>query len=486
MVLLVPALIIRWLRWLGVVQQKEYRCYRLKHFIITDEGKTELKRLLPQKKDFSRTGLKRPKFTSRIIIIAISSLFLMGLIIWFGWRWHWLIFALGLLLLLAILPLVVIISVLPTTIIFQYWVLHTLAQAQKKIKQQQPIIIGITGSYGKTSTKLICQHLLSQKYKVFATPKSYNTRYSLARSIVQHFQQQELAIIEFAAYKPGEIAYLADKFPPQLAVITGLTDQHLALFGSRQAIIKAKSELVQAVPEGGLVFYNGDDSGALQICQHGGAGNIKDYAASKAENNLNNVAINHRGRLSFTYCDRLIQTKIVGKQYLSALKAAITLGEHFALTQKQIINGLVSFRPPDYFISFNDSRLDFKVLDDGRTSNPVGFQAVINLAQELALARTHYGCKPETMTLITGGIIDLGHRSRAIHSNLAKQADHIFDRVCYTGIDGREQFRSVFANSMLTHQKQIKDHLQKLQYNDLVVIEGRIPLWLRNFLQIVK
>ena len=104
--------------------------------------------------------------------------------------------------------------------------------------------------------KLLLAHLLQTKHAVFVTPKSFNTRYSVARNIEKSIEINQLQFLSMVPYAKGEIARLAQWFPPNVAIITGLAPQHMGLFGSVAAIILAKSELVAALPEAGVVLFN--------------------------------------------------------------------------------------------------------------------------------------------------------------------------------------------------------------------------------------
>jgi UDP-N-acetylmuramoyl-tripeptide--D-alanyl-D-alanine ligase len=466
---------IRWLRWLGVVQQKEYRWHRLRHFIRTDEGQRELIRLFPQKADFSRTGLKRPRFTLRIGFIAIISLFLMFIVV----KQAPLLFSL--IIIWFLVPLLVLAAVLPSGLIHYLVTLVYTCRAQQLINQVNPTIIGITGSFGKTSTKLVLQHVLSQKFSVFTTQKSFNTRLSLARDICQRYSQEKLVIIEFAAYRLGEIAWLAKRFQPHLAVITGLTDQHLGLFGSREKIVEAKSELVQALPKDAVVFINAESPGTRLIARKGRANRIQPYCDPDSNLAVTQVKLNDQAQLCFSYKDQQVKTRLVGKQYLAACCAAIQIAQHLGLSQTEIMQGLKTFNPVnhfEYFVQFYQSRQGFWVLDDGRSSNPAGFKAALQLAVEIEQQKNI-----NRIILITAGIVDLGSRSEEIHAQLARQARPIIDKVFYLGQPGRSQFQQVFTQDLSTQVDQIKHQLLQLGKNDMVVIEGLVPLWLKNYLR---
>ncbi len=469
--------LIRWLRWLAIVQQKEYRWDRLNIFIKTPEGKKALTQILPDFKSFTLSRLKRPVRTMRITVVALISL---------GFSLAWLIclfsisfsfFLLGLVFWLIAIPVVVYISLIPTQLVFWLISKYYQQQARNKISQAEPTVIGITGSYGKTTTKVILAQVIKQNFSVFATKKSFNTRYSFPKDIYQRYQGEEMAVLEYAAYQPGEISYLANLIPPQFSVITGLADQHLALFKSRENIVRAKSELVAAQDLSQPVFVNGADKGAVTIAQAGGAKEIIDYSGEEAQVRVSEIKLNQKGQLSFVWNEQKIQTKLVGTHYLQAIRAAIAVGQYLGMSQSKIVRGLSQFEPPDYFIRSCLTGQGFTAIDDGRTTNPVGFKAAIELTKQLKE-------KYDWVGLMSSGIVDLGSKSAVTHQQLAEQAQNVFDEVWYVGKSGLNQFEEQFKDQLYTRENQIRNRIDQVDKNGILLIEGRIPLSLRKYLAI--
>lgn len=461
-----PLFIARFLRWLSIVQQKEYRLDRLKLFLNSSSGTSEIF-LLPKVKHFTRTGLKRSVITLRSLVVGIISLFFLFPVLWLS------IFAANnftqsiIFLLVAYLltPLAVFLAMLITSPALQLVTTLLLGRAKNLLAQTNPTIIGITGSYGKTSTKLILTHLLSQKYSVFSTPKSFNTKYSIARSILQGFTEQKFVILEYGAYKIGEIKELTEYFSPKIAIITGVTSQHLGLFGSLDNLIQAKSELVRALPKDGVVFCNADDKNAVRICEKSKVEVIK-YSGTNHSQILKNIRIDAKGRLFFELDGEKVETKIIGKHYVSNIKAAIAVSQHFGLSNKEVVAGLKSFIPSDLFIKVKTLKTGVLIIDDSGTSNPKGFEATMDLSKSIN--------KTEKI-LIFGGIVDLGEESTTIHRGLAKEARKVFLKVLYTGLEGKTEFRNEFGKKLIDNNNKIENTISLSNKNTLILVEGRIP-----------
>ncbi|MBU0975016.1 hypothetical protein KKD03_04940 [Patescibacteria group bacterium] len=505
LLLFLTSFFIRASRWLSIVQQKEYRLDRLILFIKTVEGKKELLRLIPKKKDFSKTGLKRPKITMRILLVAglffIQFSFLiiflvMLLVVFFSPARLGIIayFIVGLLLCLIFIPALVVIAILPTSVVSSIRIFIELVRAKAKVKKSNPKIIGITGSYGKTSTKMILAKVLEKKYSVFKTPKSYNNRFSVARSINKAFQNQEIMIIEYGAYKKGEIKTLASWFKPNLAVITGLAKQHLGLFGTIESVIRAKAELIKALDPGSIVVCNGNDKGVVKICKLG-AGLISDLdlsADSKSGKNLKIIEaneenkdlfiikahLNKAGKLLFVFAGQQVNTNLMGMHYLEIIRMVILVAKEFGVSDRDIVDAISSFVPDDKFIFSYKLNSGSLVIDDGGTSNPKGFVAAINLASSIEVSKK---------ILITSGIVDLGSESESIHENLAKKAVKVFATVLYVGESGKEQFLSVFGEKFFNgesadDQAKITNFLSNTSNREMILIEGRMPGWIKQYI----
>ncbi|MGD9129308.1 MAG: UDP-N-acetylmuramoyl-tripeptide--D-alanyl-D-alanine ligase [Candidatus Woesebacteria bacterium] len=464
-----PFIFLRLARWLAIIQQKEYRLDRFLLFLKSDEGKKDFLKLLPKAHELNRSGLKRPVLTKRILLVAMLTTLITAGILLVDTLYP--IFILIIFLIYLLLPLIIFIATLPTALVFELTARKKLNQAATKIKAAKPLIIGITGSYGKTTTKLILAHVLKQKFKTFATEKSFNTKYSLPLSILKNYHGQEIAIIEYAAYTQGEIKFLTKYFKPNITIITGLTAQHLGLFGTVDNIIQAKAELIRALDDKSLVFCNAIDLGSKQICQAGAATKSIAFSGDEAVVKIKDVGLNERAELYFTWKGQKIQTKLIGEHYLDAIKASIAVAKHLKMTDQDITKALKSLKVTDYMIKLKKGKNQSLIIDDGKTSNPTGFKAALDILQQFSNKK---------IVLITSGIVDLGKLSSEIHMEIASKAEKIVDLLLYTGLDGQEEFKSVFGARFENQKTVIKNSIQYFDENTVILIEGHIPQWVRK------
>ena len=136
-----------------------------------------------------------------------------------------------------------------------------LRSARKRIKTLRLKVIGITGSYGKTSTKYILHGILSQKFNTLMTPDSYNTPMGVTKVIRGELtEKHEVFIVEMGAYRRGDIRELCELASPEIGILTAVGPQHLERFKSIENIAKTKYELIESLPPDGLAVFNCDNA----------------------------------------------------------------------------------------------------------------------------------------------------------------------------------------------------------------------------------
>ncbi len=473
--LIVASFGIRFVRWLAWFQQKEYRFDRLWLFVISPEGMAELFRLIPQKNDFSKTGLKRPQKTPRIIVTALLSVCLIALIFYLAAIRGCATLLVVILLVYLLLPGIMFLVNLSAMLVKHFVTQYYLQQARQLIRKYRPQIIGITGSYGKTTTKLLLARVLASKAPVFTTPASYNTKYSVAKSICDKYRGEKLVVLEYGAYTRGEIEQLANFFPPSIAIITGLSEQHLGLFGSLEKIILAKAELIKALPKNASVYVNASDPGADQIFiagrnLHPAGQSLKRVGYGIGDDGEWQFATQKDGFIQIMLGQKKYLTQIWGGHYVTQLSAVFLLATTLGIEPDQIAQVLRDFKPSTNFIRRYQLESGVVIIDDGGTSNPTGFETALGLISSLPATRK---------ILLTAGIVDLGQRSAEIHQNLARAAGRSVSEVWYLGEIGKSEFINELGQRIVHQRDQIKLRIKQLTKEDLLLVEGRMPKWLK-------
>jgi len=223
-------------------------------------------------RDRSRNKVLGPMPTKKIVVLrsvllAITLLFIAlptvaAVTDWLFWIWKFYpnlyVGMLGYDLLTPMIVSVVVLGLQPFTVFARK---RTLAKAKAKRATFKNLkVIGITGSYGKTSTKEFLAHILSAKFVVLKTPEHQNSEFGVANTILRSLtDEHEIFVCEMGAYKKGEIKALADVAKPDIGIITGVNEQHLATFGSMENLLSAEGgeELIRALPKDSVTIING-------------------------------------------------------------------------------------------------------------------------------------------------------------------------------------------------------------------------------------
>lgn len=209
--------------------------------------------------DLLSKRLRKPVLTVKtVFLVLIGIIFLILYAVIFLYRKD---FILSLLIFDILTPLIVSGIVLffqPITVLLR----NRIIQKAKRKREgfENLIVIGITGSYGKTSVKEFLYEILKEKYKVLKTEAHQNSEIGISQCILNDLNSEhEVFIVEMGAYGRGGIKLLCDITKPKIGVLTGINEQHMALFGSLDNITKTKFELIESLPENGLAVLNGDN-----------------------------------------------------------------------------------------------------------------------------------------------------------------------------------------------------------------------------------
>ncbi|OGJ15823.1 MAG: hypothetical protein A2632_02630 [Candidatus Pacebacteria bacterium RIFCSPHIGHO2_01_FULL_46_16] len=463
--------------WVGLLQQKEYRLDRLLAHLRSLSIRQMILHLLPVLAVTQPTLFKRPVKTFRAMLLLLAS-WLIGT--WFVYTllpWSKAVPALVVtrsylvpVLRYMVAPAVVLVLTVLTSGLV--WLVTTgyLLGLQRVLSLKKIFIIGITGSFGKTTTKQLLVHMLAQHGAVCTTPGSVNTALGIARYVLKNLGNAETLVLEYAAYQMDEIARLAAVIPPDMAIITGLGAQHLELFGSKQAIAKAKAELLLALPDAAPVF-----------CCSQSAEQVVAMAANKNTLQITATWLHPAAKLlvlpnqylQVRFAGTQITTTIIGNHYGNTVLSVVAVSQQLGLTDKQIVAGLQTFVPTEKWIRRRTTPFGISVIDDGGTSNPDGFLAALNLLAEHPQPRK---------ILLTAGIVDLGSQSRAIHSRLAQAAAVCVSEVWYLGEVGRQAFAEHFPTNLVTDKQLMIKNLHTVDPQTIILLEGRLPAWLAKYL----
>lgn len=431
-----------------------------------------------------RRNVRKPVFTLRASELLITGVFLTLLvtILIFG-AFADIQITLGLgeiLILLA--PILGIIWTTPLVLLTKA---NQLNKAKVLLCKVKPSVIGITGSYGKTTTKEFTSHLLSTKYKVAKTEKSENTDLGIAKNILENLKKDtQIFVAELGAYKKGEIEKLAKILKPEVGVITGIEPQHAALFGNIENIKKAKYELIQNLAENGAsaAIFNYSNSYCSQMAKQARKDglNVLGYTVAKGAKANTVDATSHILSLSpnginFEITigkeEKKFTVKLPGAHFIENLTAAILIARYFKVSWSQISRGIKTLPLPERTMDTHKAGSGI-IIDDSFNSTPTGFKAA------LRYLKVWTGKKK---AVVTPGIIELGEYSDRIHKEIGQLAQNITSAFILTNDDFEKPIRSGLGNKgrkleVITTTENLGKKVESMINEGYVVLlEGRIP-----------
>ena len=282
------------------------------------------------------------------------------------------------------------------------WV--TLAKA--RLAASRARVVAITGSYGKTTTKGYLGHVLSGRFRTLVTPASYNNRMGLARAINEHLAPGiEVFVAEMGTYGPGEIADLCTFVPPEVAVITAIGPVHLERFGSIEAIVAAKREILGPAR---VAVINVDDDLLARVAEEEAA-NRKVVRVSAQDAAADVSVVDQTLRIGATEYG-LVGPEVFPMNLACAVGAAIELG----LPPHEMARRLADLPVAPHRRQIATSEGGIVIVDDTYNSNPEG--AIAGLESLMAVPGN--GRK----VVVTPGMVELGARQDEENQHFASLA----------------------------------------------------------------
>lgn len=351
----------------------------------------------------------------------------------------------------------------------------------KKMLQSMPnlTIIGITGSYGKTSTKHFLNAVLSQKYNVLMTPGSFNTPMGVVRTVREQLKPyHEIFIVEMGAKQKGDIKEICDIAHPSIGILTAVGPAHLETFKSIENICATKFELIDALPNDGFAVLNGD----YDIIKNRGVQTTKAYYGVKnmdAQFSIENIVVTSQGSTFSVQKDKVdyghFQTKLLGEHNLSNLAAAVAVAEHLGVSNKQMEIGIKKLQPVQHRLSIRKISGGITILDDAFNSNAVGARMATEVLGQMEGKRK---------IIVTPGMVELGDKAYELNkifgTQIAKNAD-LAILVGQTNKDAiTEGLQSEnFPESKIYHAANFDDATKwlgaRMQTGDVILYENDLP-----------
>lgn len=276
-------------------------------------------------------------------------------------------------------------------------------------------VIGVTGSVGKTSTKELIASVLSRKFATLKTEKNFNNEIGLPLTVLQIMPWHEAAVLEMGISDFGEMHRLSKIARPDICVLTNIGQCHLENLGSREGILKAKSEIFDFMNPEGQIFVNGDDDMLIRI--EGKEGHSPIRFGLGEGNQVYATGIENRGlfgsRAEIHMEEESFEAEIPlpGIPMVVNALAAAAVGRYLGLTREQIREGIEGVRAVEGR-SRVFSASGYTMIDDCYNANPVSMKAALDL---LAMA---VGRK----AAVLGDMFELGEKEKELHSQMGAYA----------------------------------------------------------------
>jgi len=383
-----------------------------------------------------------------------------------------------------------VVALLPTVVIFlantinkpiengiNDWYVN---DARKRIAQHASMqVIGITGSFGKTSVKHFLSTVLSQSHHVLMTPESYNTPMGVTKTIRTQLQPtHEIFISEMGAKQKGDIKEICDIVHPKYGIITAIGEQHLETFKSLENVKKTKFELAESLPADGVAFLNLDDENVAdqlrrsnlrcKVVTYGSRNPDTDYFAEEIGYSRNGTSFRVRRRDGTT---QTFETALLGEHNIQNLLACIAVGDTLGVPLPKLAIHLRKVKPVKHRLELKKSG-QLTILDDSFNSNPVGSKAALAVLAQM----------PEKKILVTPGMIELGAKEYEYNYAFAEAAAKVCDHIILVGPKQTKPMQDALQAVGYTNYRVAKHLQEALQWlpemtneHAVVLLENDLP-----------
>jgi len=291
--------------------------------------------------------------------------------------------------------------------------------ARHVLTKVKPVVVGITGSNGKTSTKEMVAAVLAQKHQVLRTTGNLNTETGVPLTILKLEPAHTALVLEMGLQHAGDIARLAELARPSIGVITNIGTVHMEFFASQEDLARAKGELVAALPGDGLAVLNADDpflpllQGLTQARVVTFGMNGGDYQGERYRNIPD-------GGAGFSVKGVYVHLGVSGKHQMANALAALAVGEHLGVPLSDGADALrdvaVEHRMHDVHTAGGVT-----IVDDAYNASPESMLAAFETIAE----RPRRG----RLFAVLGQMSELGSAAEAAHRKIGEHAAATFDAV---------------------------------------------------------
>lgn len=378
-----------------------------------------------------KKSIKKLVFTARIKRLYITAILLLGVFLFGSVFSFYTVFGeisrvlcIALSVVSPLLTVVIWLVTYPIEKVIAKWYIN---DAKKILKSYRNLtVIGITGSYGKTTTKFILNRILSEKFNTVCTPQSFNTPMGVVRTVrTQLKPQTQVFVCEMGAKNVGDIKEICDIANPDYAIITSVGEQHLETFKSVDNVFKTKFELADAVTKnGGITLANFDSEG---IKSRKDRRDDVVFFGDGTKYQAKNITCSEDGT-TFDLCLDgtmfTVSTRLLGLHSVSDILAAAAMARILGVDENDIKFAIGSLKPTEHRLELKSYTNGSLLIDDAYNSNPEGCLEAVRVLGSFAGKRK---------ILVTPGLIELGGREYDCNYALGLEATKYADIIILVG-----------------------------------------------------
>ncbi len=298
------------------------------------------------------------------------------------------------------------------------------------LSQHNPLVVGITGSNGKTTTKDFTKAVLSSKYCVHATAGNFNNEIGVPLTILSMDEPDDALVLEMGMRGSGQIAALTKMAPLDVAVITNIGPVHLELLGSLEAVADAKGEILRGLKPGGTAVLNGDDQRVREQWEvwRGPA-----FWTSSFQQNqdlfASDLQIDSRGypefNVHFRNTTQRVRLPLPGRHNVSNAVAALGVGVQCGIPLDQGADALQTASSSPMRMEVFTVSTGCLVVNDAYNASPASMEAALSTVEQMGAVGIKAG--------VLGDMLELGGLAPASHAQAGRHAAKVFDEILYVG-----------------------------------------------------
>ena len=311
--------------------------------------------------------------------------------------------------------------------------------AQWHRRRLDALVIGVTGSVGKTTTRNMLHAALSARFNGVQSPHNFNNHVGVPLTLLSIHSEHEFAVVELGASRVGEIGRLARIAEPEIGVLTAIGPAHLDEFGTIEDICRAKGELLESLPASGFAVINGDDERVRGLAARAACRVL--LAGSRVNNDVVARGIEVQGEYLRFQVDRSkFIVHAAGRHFLTSAVLSVAVGREIGMRDAEIAAGLQNFRP----VAGRCQVLTigpWTVIDDSYNANPASMQAACELLRDWRGGNQR--------VLISGDMLALGQNTDDYHAAFGSDVARIgVDRLIAVGAQAALVARSAKESGM--------------------------------------